>query len=287
MAVYDRHYKPFEGTLTSERWRFLVPTRYAFSEVFASRRFLAYYLLCYLAPIVGSLMIYLHHNTEALRVLKIESARQLLPIGAGFFEWFTWFQSIQLYLVVLVVGPTLISADLTNNALALYLSRPFSRSEYLLGKFAVIAILGGAITFVPLSLMLLLQSYLEGSTWLVDHWRFAIGTTLWPMAWILVTGLMALAFSAWLRWRPVATGLLVAIYLASGAFGGMINGVFSTRLGDLVSMPMIIASILRSIYHGQTASGLPALAFWAALFAISALSLLMLRAKVRAYEVVR
>ena len=47
-------------------------------------------------------------------------------------------------------------------ALPLYLARPFCRTEYILGKIAVLVILLSAITWVPGLLLFLLQAYLGG-----------------------------------------------------------------------------------------------------------------------------
>ena len=55
-------------------------------------------------------------------------------------------QSTLAFFIAAFAGPGLISPDLTNGALPLYLSRPFSRAEYTLGKFSVLALLISAIT---------------------------------------------------------------------------------------------------------------------------------------------
>ena len=64
--------------------------------------------------------------------------------------------------MALLVGPPLVSRDLRNNALPLYLCRPFSRTEYVMGKMSVMLILLSAITWVPQLLLFLFQSYLRG-----------------------------------------------------------------------------------------------------------------------------
>jgi ABC-2 type transport system permease protein len=52
-------------------------------------------------------------------------------------------------LLILIVGPNLISQDLRYNALPLYLSRPLRRLDYFLGKWGVIVAFLGAVTIVP------------------------------------------------------------------------------------------------------------------------------------------
>jgi hypothetical protein len=69
------------------------------------------------------------------------------------------------------VGPGQVSPDLANNALSLYLARPFSRVEYVLGKMSVLAILMSLMTWMPGLLLFGLQGYLEG--WLDARQRCA------------------------------------------------------------------------------------------------------------------
>ena len=68
---------------------------------------------------------------------------------------FRQFFDIQLFfsmILVLLVGPDLISQDLRFNAIPLYLSRPVRRFEYFLGKLGVIAVFLSAVTIVPVLL---------------------------------------------------------------------------------------------------------------------------------------
>src|SRR5205823_79487 len=52
-------------------------------------------------------------------------------------------------IVVLLVGPNLISADLRFNALPLYFSRPLRRIDYFFGKLGVIVIFLGRVIVLP------------------------------------------------------------------------------------------------------------------------------------------
>ena len=67
--------------------------------------------------------------------------------------------------MALLIGPPLVARDLRNNALPLYLCRPFSRTEYVMGKMSVILILLSMITWMPQLLLFLFQSYLQGFAW--------------------------------------------------------------------------------------------------------------------------
>ena len=52
-------------------------------------------------------------------------------------------------ILIVLVGPSLISQDLRFNALPLYLSRPLRRIDYLLGKLGVIGAFLGLVIIVP------------------------------------------------------------------------------------------------------------------------------------------
>ena len=148
MAVYEVTYKPYLGNLTPEWSRFLVIPRHAFRDVFKSKLFTAFFVICFVPLLVEAILIYLHHNVNALGILRV-NVRELLPIDASFFSTFVNLQNSFAFFVVLLIGPPLVARDLRNNALPLYLCRPISRAEYVLGKMAVLLIPLSLITWVP------------------------------------------------------------------------------------------------------------------------------------------
>src|SRR5436305_14266003 len=187
MAVYDRNFGIYQAEPTPTWSLYLYIPLYAVHEVYQSRLFVAFLGFCYLVPFAGLLVIYLHHNLAALSFinLPLDRLQEALPINAKFFRWGLEFQGFLCYVLALLVGPALISPDLRNNGLPLYLSRPFSRTEYVLGKMSVLAILLSAITWVPGMLLLLLQGYLEGAGWLARNWRITFGVLVGSWLWIV------------------------------------------------------------------------------------------------------
>ena len=157
MAVYEHTYKRYAGRLTPEWSRFLIIPRHAYRDVFKSKLFTAFFSLCFIPLLIEAILIYLHHNVNALALLKV-NVRELIPIDAFFFQTFVNLQAGFAFLVTLLVGPPLVSRDLRNNALPLYLCRPFTRTEYVLGKMSVLLILLSAITWIPQLLLFLFQS---------------------------------------------------------------------------------------------------------------------------------
>jgi ABC-2 type transport system permease protein len=290
MAVYGRSYRRFTGALTPEWSRFLIFPRYAYESVFKSKLFVAFYALCFLVPFAGLLIIYLHHNLSALSFLQLpaDDLKRFLPIDNTFFHSGTWFQGAAAFVLVLLVGPALVSPDLRNNGLALYLSRPFSRTEYILGKMSVLLILLSAITWIPGLILFLFQAYLEGNGWLGDHLRLGWAIFIGSWAWILFLSLMALAVSAWVKWKPVARIALMVIFFVTIGFGAAIQEMLDSWWGLLFSGWVVIASIWNDLFMQAASDELPPPgAAWVALIAGSLLCLWLLSRRIRAYEVVR
>ncbi|MDY7091361.1 MAG: hypothetical protein SX243_00165 [Acidobacteriota bacterium] len=289
MAVYDRGYKRFDGELTEPLARFLVIPRYAFRTVFASRLFLAFFILSLVPPVIGALVIYLRYNASFLQTFNLQIA-DLLVIDERFFDALLHSQGSLAFFVTLFVAPALMSADLRNNALPLYLSRPFSRLEYLLGKASVLVVLLSVLTWIPLLGLWVLQAYLE------DGWA---GRFAWlPLNLLVACGLflvllilLGLAISAWLQQKALARLTLFAYYFVSIAVAAVVNLIFSramdTPWGDLLSLPASVDAVWSALLRTSSVSGLPAWAGALSLIAVSALCALLLVRKVRAYEVVR
>ncbi len=305
MAVYEHGYKPYAGALTPDWSRFLILPRHAYRDVFRSKFFIAFFAVCFIYPLVAAIMIYLHHNVNAISLMKID-IRELVPINASFFHAFTTTQCMLGFLLTVVVAPPLISRDLANNALPLYLSRPFTRKEYVVGKMSVILIMLSLITWIPGLILFLLQAYLEGAGWLGNNLRLAAAIFMSSFVWSVVLGILSLSVSAWLKWRVVASGALLGIFFIPSAFGEIINELFRTRMGHLISLGAIMNSIWRGffgLFQRQTGQieGIrengrlievtlfepPLWASWLVLGLICAACVLLLMRKVRAYEVVK
>ena len=304
MAVYEHTYKQYLGKLTPEWSRFLVIPRHAFGDVFKSKLFTAFFVVCFLPLLFEAILIYLHHNVSALAIMKL-NVRELIPIDASFFQFWVNFQAWPAYFVMLLVGPPLVSRDLRNNALPLYLCRPFSRTEYVLGKMSVLLILLSAITWVPQLLLFLFQSYLEGASWFLENLSLASAIVISSVVWILLLALLSQAVSALVKWRVVASIALLGIFFIPWVFGEVINQLFATRWGNIISLGALMRNVTSGLFgtfiqtsghitdfDGRVAreiivNELPLWAAWFALFVACAICLALLSRKVKAYEVVR
>lgn len=287
MAVYDRRYRGYEGPVTpiGSRWRVL--PRFAWAQVFRSRLLVAYYTLCFAWPVVMIFWVYLHHNLSALTSLGLQPT-SLAPVDASFFATF---MAVQCFvfggLLALLVGPGLISPDLANGALPLYLGRPLTRTAYATGKMAALVALLSSITWIPGLIVFFLQAWLEGWTWLVDNIRIVIAVVGGCGIWIATITLLALATSAVARRKVIAQTFLLGAVIFGAVAGQAINVMFGTRLGFAFNIPELMHAVWEGLYDVPLSAKITPFVAWGALLTICVVSIGIVSRKLRAYEVVK
>ncbi len=307
MAVHRRGYRQFDGPRTPERWRFWILSRYALRTAFQSRLLVVFYVLCFIPTLLALAVIYVSYNVDLLATLFPRAGIpnvELVSVTAGFFLPLMSFQATLSVFVTALVGPSLVSPDLTNNALPLYFSRPFSRAEYVFGKFVVLFILLYLITGAPMLLIYILKSALAGSAWFVDNIHLAVAVLVGSFVWVTLITLISLASSAWVRWRPAAAGMLFALFFIPAGFGQVASEVMQTEWGTLLNAVVVIGTVWNSLFfindpdryelaarslnpHSNAIPPIPAWSAWLMVAALCAVSLLLLNRKIRAHEVVR
>lgn len=293
MAVYKRSYRPYDGPLTPERWRFLVVPRYALAELFESRVLLTFVVLCLVPFLVEAAGVYVANSQAARALLRISGSPD--PMRAEFFAGVLTVQGVLAFLLTAWVAPVLVSPDLVNGALPLYLSRPLSRAQYVLGKASALAALLSLVTWLPVLTLYAIQSSLAPG-FFAANLRVAGAAFAGSWVWIAVLTLLGLALSAWIRLRLVASGSLVAIFFVGFAIGEVWREVLQNSWGRLGNLPYLIFVVwldLFGITQGPRGDGpmrffaeLPLWAAWGALACVCAVSLWMLDRRLRAREVV-
>jgi len=285
MAVYRRTYTAYTGALTPAWSRFLVFFRYSRRSLFRSKFQTGLFVACFFFPTVCLLSIYLAHNLSFLE--KLGAASQLVAIDNKFFFYFMNVQGVLAFLVTAFAGPGLISPDLANGALPLYFCRPFSRVEYVLGKSSVLAILLSQITWMPGLVLFAVQGSLAGASWTWSHLWIAGSLVLSSLLWIAILSLLAMALSAWVKWRIVAGALLLAFLFFGAGFAQAINAVLRTNAGHFFNVAYLMGTVWNSLFQVDNGTEFSVAQAWIALLIYCVVCLGLLMRKVRAYEVIR
>lgn len=299
MAVYERSYRRYQGPLTSANIRFLTLARYTWEDMRRSRLLSPVLYAGFLWPLICVLTIYLHHNFDALRLLDV-GVNRLIPIDTNFFYVFLSVQSTISFFVAALAGPGRISPDLTNRGLSTILARPITRTDYVLGRMLPLVAMLSAITWVPGLLLVGQQTTLAGTGWLAENWRIPLALVAGGLLWVSLLSLLAMALSAWVRWKPVAGGAMFVIFFISAGFGALLNQLLDVRWGHLMNVRTLMATVWAWLMEGHATGGagfglfrvfereeIPVWAAFLALALLCAACIRLLAWRIRGAEVVR
>jgi ABC-2 type transport system permease protein len=285
VAVYRRSYTSYSGPLTPAWSRCLVLFRYSRRNLLRSKLQTGLFVLCFFYPLLCLLAIYAAHNLSFLE--RLGAANQLISIDNKFFFYFIRVQGVLAFVLTAFIGPGLISPDIANGALPLYFCRPFSRAEYVLGKASVLAILLSQITWIPGLVLFAVQASLAGPEWAWHHLWIAGSLILSSLIWIAMLSLLAMALSAWVKWRIVAGALLLAVLFVGASFAQAINGVMRTQSGHFIDIVYLMATVWTSLFRIDAARSMSSAEASITLLAYCGICLALLVRKVRAYEVIK
>jgi ABC-2 type transport system permease protein len=287
VAVYKRTYRGYSGPITPEWSRFLVLYRASRRTLFRSKGSTAFFVLCFFFPLLSLLSVYLSSNLSALNFLGGKVSALKLDINGTFFLVYLTVQSSFSFILTAFIGPGLISPDLANGALTLYLCRPLSRGEYALGKASVLLIILSEITWIPGLIIFLVQASLAGWGWAIENVWIAGALLLGSLIWILVLCLLSMALSAWVKWRIAAGALLLAVFFMGAGFAQAVNAVLRTKQGYLFDIGNLVSVIWRDLFRDQSPQGISVNEAWFALLVFMALCILLLMRKLKPNEVIR
>lgn len=206
MPIFDQGYQHWNGKLTSQAWRWWAVTRHSVQMQLRSKLVRLLMIICF-APalaLVSFIILWsmFEQGNTSIRTLLafFNFPDQLLnapdvyrkAVWTLAFHFFFFVQYFLLMILVMLVGPNLISKDIRFNALPLYLSRPLRRWEYFFGKLGVIAFFVFTVTAGPAVLAWVLG--------ILFSLKLSIITEMLPLLWgiLLVSLLISLVYGLWM-----------------------------------------------------------------------------------------
>src|SRR6476619_6180708 len=215
MAVYKRGYRRYAGPLTGQWTRFMVLPRYAWRRLYEQRLVLLLTMASFVWPLLCAGFVYLTNHVELLQGLD-RGFLEFIQVNGRFFSIFMYVQGGCAVFLAALAGPGLVAPDLANNALPLYFSRPLARLTVIVGMLSV-------VTWIPGLLLFALQVGLAGGWWFLANWTLGVAVVVGFLLWLLVLGLVAMASSAYVKWRVVAGAVSLAVFFILSGVYEMIN----------------------------------------------------------------
>jgi ABC-2 type transport system permease protein len=228
-AITDVTYRNYDGALKTHTLRWW-PIAVATMRASVNRKKLGFWI-----PVTLSFLIYfflgiMFYFNKGLRQQMEETGNFMAagpanPYALSLYQGMT---STHLLVVIaaITVGASVIAADNRANALLVYLSKPLTRIDYLVGKWMGVFLLLAALTLTPALLLFLFftvaytsDGFLKENPTLILR---VIAASLLPAA--LHTSLI-LGFSAWSKTPRLAGALYAAFYFVSSILAGTVGSV--------------------------------------------------------------
>jgi len=230
MAVYKRGYQRYDGPLTGRWTRFLVLPRYAWRRLYQQRLVVLLTMMAFVWPLLCAGFVYLTNHLDLLQGADREFL-DFIQVNGNFFRVFMYVQAGFAVFIAALAGPSLIAPDLANNALPLYFSRPLTRWGYALARLMVIVGMLSVVTWIPGLLLFLLQVSFAGGWWFLSNWTLGAAMVMGFLLWLLILSLVAMASSAYVKWRVVAAAVSLAFFFIVAGVSEMIDQVFRVTWG--------------------------------------------------------
>ena len=282
MPIYEQTYRRYEARGPLRVVRFWPITREALRLVLAKRAFLGLLLIGWVPMLVRVVQIYI--------VTRFPEAGRILPIDGKLFGEFLNQQMGLSLLLTIFGGAGLIANDLRTGAILVYLSRPLTRRDYVVGKLSVLLLLNLSVTLAPGLLLYVIGLGLAPEQYLkLDLWWLAPAILAQSLVMSLSLSLLSLAVSSLSRSARVAGLGFFGLFAGLEMARGVLRSVFDAKWATLLSLQADIRVIGGALF-GLTMrrwEQVPAQDAALVLLALGAACLLLLRSRVRAVEIVR
>jgi ABC-2 type transport system permease protein len=269
MPIFDQGYQHWQGALHGQAWRWM-PITLQGARTQLKNRWVRFGVLAALGPAVllsAFLAIWslFEKNSSLLTpfLFFFQNLPDSIKAGPKGFRTVFWtlafrqFFSIQLFfsmILVLLIGPDLISQDLRFNAIPLYLSRPVRRFEYFLGKLGVIAVYLSVVTIIPVILAFLLGfGFGLDPTVFRDNARLLCASIAFAGIVVVSAGLLMLALSSLSRNSRYVGAMWLGLWLVGDFASGILIRTVREDWCPLISYTENLNRVRDALIDAETA----------------------------------
>ena len=269
MPIHDQGYRHYEGTRAPHGGAWWIIARSHMATLLLYRWFQILLLVSFAPFVVRAVQIYFA-STNA-------QVAEFLATTPDTFRDFLSQQRLS----------GLIADDRRTNALQLYLSKPLTRVEYVLGKLVPPVAFVLSVTLLPALLLLILQIVFSGSlTFLRANLFLLPAITLFSLAQALLSACAILALSSLSKSRRFVAVMYAGIIFFTAAMYQVLRGITSSRTWAVISPGEMLDVIANAIFRGRGEPAVPVYVAVIVLLVIVGVAMVILERRIRAVEVV-
>ena len=217
MPIHDQGYHRYNGSRAAVGHAWQVIARHGVLSIIVKRQFIALMLFAWAPFLVRAVQIYIASN--------FQQAAFLAPKGETFREFLDQ-QGAFVFFVTIYVGAGLIANDRRANALQLYLSKPMTRTEYIVGKMAILFLFLVFVTWLPAISLLIVQTVFAGSfTFVRNNIYLLPAITLYSLAEVLLASTTMLALSSLSKSSRFVAVMYAGLFFFTTALFNAIRGI--------------------------------------------------------------
>jgi ABC-2 type transport system permease protein len=256
--IADLTYRNYDGPLHTRVNRWWIVALAGLRQSVKMKGFWIAVALALFPYFITTVQLYLQSRAQTMTGGRgINPLNMSLPgqrFAAEFFQALSW-QCFFLFILALVVGVRSIAADNQTNALLVYLSKPITKGDYLLGKWMGVFLVLFAVALVPALVLYLycLLSYLSDGFLKNEPWLIfrIVGACAVPAA---IHASLIVGISAWSKTPRMAGVFYAGVYFLSGMFAAAYWGI--RYFGDLkqgvlerhLSVDGVVQGLAQNIY---------------------------------------
>jgi ABC-2 type transport system permease protein len=275
--IHDQGYRRYGGGRTAHGRAWWVIARTQLRAALKFRRFVVLLLFSCVPFIARGVQFYLASSFQQV---------SMLAPSAQTFREFLDQQGLFVFLLTIALGGA-IADDRRANALQLYLSRPLTRVEYVLGRLvpSLICLLG--ITFLPAMLLLMLQVAFSGSTAFLQQNLFLLpAITLVSLTQALLSSFTILALSSLSKSRRFVAVMYAGIIFFTTAMYQVLRGITGSRAWAAISPRDMMDVLADTVFRIRSTPPVPVSVAILVIVLLIVGSIWILERRIRAVEIV-
>jgi ABC-type transport system involved in multi-copper enzyme maturation permease subunit len=277
--IHDQSYRRYQGTKKPVGQAWSVIAWAGIRAMLSKKAYIFLMIVSFVPFVVNAVRIYFTTNYP-----QVGSFFQVTP---STYRSFLDSQGVFVFFMTIWAGAGLIANDRRANALQIYLSKPLLRTEYIVGKWAVLLAFLLSVTMLPGLLLVLLHVMFAGSfDFIIQNKHIIPSVILGSMLTVIVSSITMLALSSLSKSSRYAALLYTgAVFFTDALFGALRLLTGNTR-SSWVSIGANMTQVSDVIFRQPPRYDTPWVVSFMVLLGLVVLSISVLERRVRGVEVV-